>query len=43
MTWFLFGVMTGLALAMAYVLLQLTRFVTSDLDAFTKWLDKAQP
>jgi hypothetical protein len=40
MTWFLFGVVTGLLIAALYCLGQLTRYVSSDIDAFTKWLDR---
>jgi hypothetical protein len=37
---YVFGVVSGLLAAALYALGQLTRYVSSDIDAFTKWLDR---
>lgn len=36
------GLATGLLIATLFALAMLTRFVASDLDAFRRWLDKAE-
>lgn len=38
---FVFGITVGLLIAAFYALSQLTRYVSSDVDSFVKWLDKA--
>lgn len=37
---FSFGMLAGLAVAMFALLMMLARYVSSDLEAFTRWLDR---
>lgn len=40
-TAFVFGTVTGLLIAVTMILATLVRYVSSDIEAFSRWLDKA--